>query len=146
MLSTILFSNWPYFLFLYRVKNTMHISWWKVGKDTDLAKKYMHFYIKILCGQSWLLYFLSLYGKFFAGLGDGECIGFAPGYSTPSSDTLLKNTPFQPIFSRIALVFSGREWSLSRETSFTVWETLLWREKIHGFKRDKHSQSNRIRP
>lgn len=112
----------------------------------------MHFYFKILCGQSWIFSAMPFYGKCLIGLGDGECIhqilGFAAGYSIPCSDVLLKIPFLQLIFPRTALVFSGREWSLSRETSLTVWKALLWRKKKKkkkDFKRDKHSQSNRSR-
>lgn len=96
----------------------------KNGADIDLTKKQVHFYFKILCGQSWIFSAMPFYGKCLIGLGDGECIhqilGFAAGYSIPCSDVLLKIPFFQLIFPRTALVFSGREWSLSRETSLTV--------------------------
>lgn len=105
----------------------------------------MHFYIKILCVQSWLFSFLSFYGQFLIGLWDGECIhwmlSFAAGYSTPNSDVLSKNPFLQLIFPSIALVFSGREWSLSRETSFTVWEALLWRERKYMTLKETNTHS-----
>lgn len=93
----------------------------------------MHFYFKTLHGQSWIFSTMPFYGKFLTELADGECIhqilGVTAGCSIPCTDVLLKIPFFQLIFLRIALVFSGREWSLSRETSLTVWKTLFWRKK-----------------
>lgn len=93
----------------------------------------MHFYFKILHSQSWIFSTMSFYGKFLIELGDGECIHKILGFTAGCSDVLLKIPFFQPIFHRIALLFSRREWSPSRETSLTVWKALLWR-KINTLK------------
>jgi len=112
----------------------------------------MHFYIKILCGQSWLFSFLSFYSQFLTGLGDGECIhrilGFAAGYLTPSSGVLLKKSFFFSSFSVELLQSSLEEDGASLERPASQFEKHCFgeREKIHDFKRDKHSQSNWSRP
>lgn len=109
----------------------------------------MHFYLKILHGQSWIFSTMPFYGKFLIELEDGECIhqilGFTAGCSIPCPDVLLKIYFFQLIFPRITLVFSGREWSpLERPAS--QFEKHYFGGKKKDFKTEKHSQSNRSRP
>lgn len=126
MFCTVLCSIFPYFLFLYRVKGVVDIS---PCNTTDVARAGCYF-LPFHAPWSW------------GGESAHRAQIRAVGIQHPAFVCFFPAHFHSNCFS---LLWKGME-PLWRERLHSVRSTALEREKIHDFKREKHSQFNERRP